>query len=256
MVEVLEPAYEVWKSASEPIPGLEHMLLAQERAAEERLATLVATAPSGVTVDARIVEGKPAQVLLDLTTELAPGLLVAGTHGLGFGRFLSGSVSQRLLEQAPCDLLLFRRSTNGERPTNVIAGLDGSEHANRALEVAARLAAAVSACLILVHVIDDRIPFAMETHDVRELLREHGAKMLREGRQRVVAPVEAVVEDLREGSARPGLIAACEQHAPAIAVVGSRGVHGFHGLLVGSTARDLVNHASCPVLVVRSRIDA
>jgi nucleotide-binding universal stress UspA family protein len=71
----------------------------------------------------------------------------------------------------------------------------------------------------------------------------------------VVAPVEAVVEDLRDGSARSGLIAACEEHAPAIAVVGSRGIHGFHGLLVGSTARDLVNYGSRPVLVVRARVD-
>jgi hypothetical protein len=31
-----------------------------------------------------------------------------------------------------------------------------------------------------------------------------------------------LVEDLREGSVRAGLIAACEERAPAIAVVGSR----------------------------------
>lgn len=254
VVEVLVPAYEVWASVPEPVPGLERMLEQRDQAAEERLASLAERAPAGVAVDTRIVEGKPAPALLDLIGELSPGLVVAGTHGVGLGRFLLGSVSQRLLEQAPCDLLLFRGQATVERPLNVIVGLDGSEHADHALEVAGPLAAALSASLVLVHVVDDRIAFAaLEIHGVREALRERGAKLLRAGRERVVAPVGAVLEDLRDGSARPGLIAACEEHAPAIAVVGSRGVHGFHGLLVGSTARDLVNYASCPVLVVRAR---
>jgi nucleotide-binding universal stress UspA family protein len=39
--------------------------------------------------------------------------------------------------------------------------------------------------------------------------------------------------------------------APVLAVVGSRGLHGFKGLLLGSTARHLVNNAPCPVLIVR-----
>jgi nucleotide-binding universal stress UspA family protein len=37
-----------------------------------------------------------------------------------------------------------------------------------------------------------------------------------------------------------------------LAVVGSRGLHGFKGLLLGSTARHLVNNAPCPVLIVRT----
>jgi nucleotide-binding universal stress UspA family protein len=49
--------------------------------------------------------------------------------------------------------------------------------------------------------------------------------------------------------AATALLAAAE-HADLL-VVGSRGIGGFAGLLLGSTSEQLVRHAHCPVLVVR-----
>jgi nucleotide-binding universal stress UspA family protein len=51
----------------------------------------------------------------------------------------------------------------------------------------------------------------------------------------------------------PSLLAAAEQ-ADAV-VIGSRGMGGFRGLLLGSTALHLVPLAPCPVVVVHSRAD-
>ena len=56
VVEVLEPAYEVWASVREPVPGLDRWLLERRGAAEDRLAALAAGAPAGVAVETRIEE--------------------------------------------------------------------------------------------------------------------------------------------------------------------------------------------------------
>jgi nucleotide-binding universal stress UspA family protein len=104
----------------------------------------------------------------------------------------------------------------------------------------------------LVHVVDARLPLASAPMTgVVEELRRHGRTLLHEARITVRAPLDEVVEELREGSSREDLVAACAEHRPAIAVVGSRGIGGFRGLLLGSTARELVSHAGCPVLVTR-----
>jgi len=107
---------------------------------------------------------------------------------------------------------------------------------------------------VLVHVADPHIPFAEggQRTAIRETVRRHGERLLHDARSSLVAPLDVVVEEVRVGHVREQMLAACEEHAPAVAVVGTRRLHGFRGLLVGSVARDLVNYADCPVLVARS----
>lgn len=251
-VRVLTSPYEILTSAPEPVPGLERVIELREREAAEELAALAASAPDGVRVETQVLHGDPGPTLIDALAEVDADLVVAGTHGVGFSRFLLGRVSQQLLERAPCDLLLFRWASAPTPPPTVIAALDDSEHAERALRTAEGLALALSTTLVLTHVANYHVPLAYEPgSSVRQAVREHGERVLHDARGRVTAPLEHVVEELREGSPRSELLAVCEERAPAIAVVASRGTRGFHGLLVGSTARDVVNYAGCPVLVVR-----
>src|SRR5690625_2574810 len=39
-------------------------------------------------------------------------------------------------------------------------------------------------------------------------------------------------------------------------VVGSRGLGGFPGMLLGSTSQTVLNHAVCPIMVVTARVDS
>ncbi|WP_431245668.1 universal stress protein [Leifsonia xyli] len=53
---------------------------------------------------------------------------------------------------------------------------------------------------------------------------------------------------IRSGSAARQLIA--ESEGAEMLIVGSRGLGGFTGLLLGSVSRSCVEHADCPVLVI------
>jgi len=62
---------------------------------------------SGVVVRSHVVEGNPVQALLDASA--GASLLVVGSRGHGgFTEALLGSVSQHLIQHAPCPVVIIR----------------------------------------------------------------------------------------------------------------------------------------------------
>lgn len=237
-------------------PDMEALAKEAEGRVREELETIVEQVSGEVEAGIEVVlsEDKAAAALLELVRSRDADLLVAGTRGVGgLKRALLGSVSQKLLEHAPCSVLLVRGAASLEGRVRVVTGLDGSDATRSVLAAAQRVAAALSAELVLVYVVDERLPFGTldATEKLREWAHQQGEKLLHEARATITAPVETVIEDVRQGSTREELVDACDQHEATLAVVGSRGQHGFAGLLLGSNARYLVDHAPCPVLVVR-----
>jgi nucleotide-binding universal stress UspA family protein len=57
--------------------------------------------------------------------------------------------------------------------------------------------------------------------------------------------------ELRGVHAKPADALIAASRTAAVVVVGARGVGGFEALLIGSVADQVVDHASCPVIVVR-----
>ena len=66
-------------------------------------------ADAGVEVHLVEGHGDPADVIIEQAKEHDAGLIVVGTHGRGFvQRFVAGSVSTKLVQEAPCDVLVVR----------------------------------------------------------------------------------------------------------------------------------------------------
>lgn len=59
--------------------------------------------------DRRVEEGYAAETIVRVAEESACDLIVIGSRGMGvFGRFLLGSVSDRVVHHAPCSVLVVR----------------------------------------------------------------------------------------------------------------------------------------------------
>lgn len=145
----------------------------------------------------------------------------------------------------------------------VLAAVDGSEHALRAVRLAAELASRCEAELHLVHVLTDtrsgRIPRGMEEYERLEHLELSEATVLREAAEQML---ETAAEQARAAGiarvdchvARGDPASTILAHAAALGadvlVVGRRGLGELSGLLQGSVSQKVTYHAACPVLTV------
>jgi nucleotide-binding universal stress UspA family protein len=65
----------------------------------------------GIVVDFEAREGDPAEVLIAVATEDEADLIVVGNKGMtGIGRFLLGSVPNKITHHAPCSVMVVRTS--------------------------------------------------------------------------------------------------------------------------------------------------
>ena len=73
-----------------------------KRAAREALS-------KGVEVETHAREGHPAEVIIDVANQEKADLIVVGSRGLtGIKRYLLGSVSSKVSEHAPCNVMIVR----------------------------------------------------------------------------------------------------------------------------------------------------
>jgi len=138
----------------------------------------------------------------------------------------------------------------------IVVAIDGSDNADRALTMAADLAARYGAKLTLLTVIPPTVvpsyggpvyepPSPEALHSVYD-------RILAEAKARVENPRIPTVETVRrEGIVVEEMVAYLEKEPPDLLVMGSRGLSAGRRLFLGSVSDALVHHAPCPVLVVR-----
>jgi nucleotide-binding universal stress UspA family protein len=137
----------------------------------------------------------------------------------------------------------------------IVVGTDGSPGAERAVDMAIRLAAATGGQLFMVYAGGNYGP-----EEVRELIRAEGSKgdVLETLSQRVLDDAcarakrqhVAATADANWGDAARCILDTAARHDADLIVVGRRGYGQLAGLLVGSVSQKLVSLAKCPVLVV------
>jgi nucleotide-binding universal stress UspA family protein len=141
----------------------------------------------------------------------------------------------------------------------VVVGVDGSTEALLAVDVGATLAAERSRPLRIVHAFiwpELRVPLgpapgAPSDSGLRADADRIVSAAVDRARDRLAGA--AVTAQVVTGAATPVLLE--EAETAALVVVGSRGLGGFSGLLVGSVAVQLAAHAACPVVVAKGQPD-
>jgi nucleotide-binding universal stress UspA family protein len=230
------------------VPVMDVQAIAQE-ILDDGVAHVRETAPD-LKVRGLLERGPAAAALIEAGK--SADLIVLGPRGVGgFVGLVLGSVSAQVVEHAPCPVVIARGDLDSG-PGRVVVGVDGSEASQAALAMAFTEADLRGWS---VHAV-----VAWESVPVRDLppladatgLLEAGETRL----ERLIVPLRelhpgvAVRAEVLPGAPREVLLDAAG--GARLLVVGSRGLGGFRGLMLGSVSHALVRHAPCPVAVVHA----
>ena len=200
-----------------------HLAALLENEAGEARATAETIIGSREGFSARVVRGKPVDVLRRERDELQATLVALG--GRRSSRFLGimlGDTGTDLVHDAACSVLLAYPVDNGPwRPRKIVVGVDGSTYALAALRTAEELASAHGGTLEVV------------TATGGQSIERDATWADRVDTWDAAHPVAALVERSR---------------AADLVVVGSRGVHGIR--TIGSVSERVAHQAHCTALVV------
>ena len=136
-----------------------------------------------------------------------------------------------------------------EDVVRVVVGVDGSDLSRNALTRAVAEAVAHGAQLDVVHAWNflDQRGQSFDPHYGEDQARAMVDQLVTDvlGNDRPVQTRIVMIND----HAAPAMVEAA--NGAFMVVVGARGLGGFKGLVLGSVSRHVVQHAPCPVLVVR-----
>lgn len=238
--------------------GLDQAVEKARLEAREYLDGLQRTRPRPkITVLGEVVDGDPAEAILQTAAARQADLIVMSTHGYsGVTRWIMGSVTERVLAHAPCPVLVIRSDAPLKK---MLIPLDGSELAEAALAPALQVAGAFGAAVTLLRVVKE-IP----TRHVEELdTVEHGLGLrvqdeLADEAQAYLAevvkrrPGQALATAVRSGPAPSTILNFVETQGVDVVAMATHGRTGAQRWVYGSvTEKVLRNSHDFAMLVVR-----
>ena len=213
----------------------------------------------GVVIDDALVlaSSSPARALHELSTDPSTVLVVVGSTTRGaIRRVLPGNIAHELLSGAasPVAIAPYGYAEQDERPLATVGvAFDGSGEAQQALAGARQLARRAGATLHVITVVE---PLAFGAVPVSTMEPAVSASRLLEDELRGVH--ETAVGESRDlvetqsvfARGEPADVLLEQSRQLDVLVAGSRGYGPLGAVLLGSTTRELMHGAGCPVLIV------
>ena len=201
-----------------------------------------------------LLEGDPAQKIVEYAHGKHVDLMVIPTHGYGpFRRFLLGSVTAKVLHDADCPVLTGAHLEEGAileavKPRKILCAVDLGPQSTKAIEWADHMAEEFDAELIVVHAMSLGEAHSEEMFDPewRTTLEER----IREKLDELMAGAHTCGQVLTESGSPAEVVAAVAQQLNAdLVVIGRSEAAGIFGRL-RANAYSIIRQSPCPVASV------
>lgn len=223
-----------------------------ERVVDDAAATLDTL---GVEYATDVVQGSPAETIVDYATRYEYDLVAMATHARsGLSRYLLGSVTEKVIRLSSVPVLTL--ASEDERLAfpyeRILVATDGSRQATNAVDHALGLAETLDATVHALSVVDD----TGIGPNVRAILTDDVAE--RSATESVEAVVDAappevdVVTGIEHGRPAERILEYVDANDVHAVVLGTTGRRGVDRVLLGSVAEQTARSSPVPVFTIRS----
>jgi len=213
---------------------------------------------------AEAVADSPAWAMIKRATEWPADLAVVGSHGhSSISRLMLGSVSQKVVVEAPCSVRVGRKDRRpADAPARILVGLDGSTDADAAVTVVGARDWPAGSEIRLMTSIDAKILSAAQlpTDSVAKWIAEGDedasswvSRMIARSAEKLRISGLRVSSLIKQGDPKNSLLKEAETWDPDAIFVGARGHRLVDRLLLGSVSASIAARAHCSVEIVRER---
>lgn len=223
-------------------------------------------------VSTEIVQGDPKAQIIEATKTFSSDLVVMGTRGRKGLELLLGSVSQGVLMQSTCPVLIAKvnsdvsQSVIREGFKSVVVAIDNSLFSRAAVDWMTKVSWGQNTTFKLVAAIQPLAElFAGEVNPslIKGLTAEQAALFgsakdeLRRMSMKLANALgdrSRITTEVGEGDPREFILRSAAAVSADLIVVGSHGKTGLTKLLLGSVSQAVALHASCSVVVIKGLV--
>lgn len=252
-------------TSSEKVRYFDTLAAEQSRRSKEYLGK-IASRFSGRRIKRSVESGQAADVIIEKAAADKSTLIAMTTHGRsGLGRWLLGSVAEKVLRASANPLLLIRaaanRRTEGEATfKSIVAPLDGSQLAESVLPTVSEFAKKLDLDVLLFRSYTSPYGafasgsgvYAVNLDELLAGIRDEARSYLEEKMEELAKQgAEEVSYVLEEDGAADKIVSLANHNPESLIVMGSHGRSGVSRWALGSVTETVVRHSSSPVLVMR-----
>jgi nucleotide-binding universal stress UspA family protein len=223
----------------------------------------------GIEAKATVAIGDPAEEILRVSEEEGCSLIAMATHGRNpIGRSILGSVTDRVIRAANVPVLTVnperakKHREEGGPLTTIVAPLDGSELAQRALPHVEQLARRLSMEVLLARVVGTEHSTYTETDlgfrvpEFTEAVNWEATEYLEQVVQHLRDKGLTVRSQVLTGPVARALLNLAHETPHNLIVMTTHGRTGLSRWMMGSVASTLVRRSGAPVLVLPAGLPA
>ena len=135
----------------------------------------------------------------------------------------------------------------------ILVGFDGSDHSRRAASIAGDLARRQTSTELFLVCAIDPIPPELGLPYLDQVIvdRTQAGEVLLGQAKELIGEDVTVHDELLFGSPAECIMDVAENHQCDLIIMGTRGLGGLRGLLLGSQIHKVISLANCPVLAVK-----